>query len=221
VWFGKSYGRDHFLEHSLTVFWGALRIPLLTRLLCLTSCLGQAAKPEPKKSKTGLKVGDDASILDISLTTEEDKEVKLADLVKEKGIVIFMYPKANTGGWAGGCDHCHGNLPVRSWASASYRCPYLDMLAAGRSARCDLLTFSHASMHMHDSLHCAGGCTKQACGFKDNYSGFTKAGYEIYGETLTLEHSDKGEAGHQGGCNHAQTYHRQSSSYKKSAGPVA
>lgn len=81
-------------------------------------------KSEGKKVKSGSKlvVGDNVSAVDVSLLTEDSKEVTLAEITKDKGAVIFMYPKANT-----------------------------------------------------------GGCTKQACGFKDNYEVFTKANFDVYG----------------------------------------
>lgn len=50
-----------------------------------------------KKSKA-LAIGDNVSALDVELLTEEEETVKLADLVEDKGAVIFMYPKANTSG---------------------------------------------------------------------------------------------------------------------------
>ncbi|KAL4457797.1 hypothetical protein ABPG75_012662 [Micractinium tetrahymenae] len=79
-----------------------------------------------KKAKAGaLAVGQliaDAGLSDYELLREDDTPVKLGDLVKERGIVIFMYPRANT-----------------------------------------------------------GGCTKQACGFRDRIEEFTTAGYDVYG----------------------------------------
>ena len=78
----------------------------------------------PKKAKTGSKlaVGDNVSSVSITLLTNEENEVTLSELTKEKGIVIFTYPRAAT-----------------------------------------------------------PGCTKQACGFRDNYSKITDAGFEVYG----------------------------------------
>lgn len=83
-----------------------------------------ADKPSTKKSKSGgkLAVGDNVSAIEAVLTTEEEKEVTLTSLCEDQGVIIFMYPKANT-----------------------------------------------------------GGCTKQACGFKDNYDTLKKEGYDVYG----------------------------------------
>jgi len=44
-----------------------------------------------------VKVGETIP-LDVTLNTEEDKEVSVKDLVAEKGCVFFLYPKANTPG---------------------------------------------------------------------------------------------------------------------------
>lgn len=66
----------------------------------------KAAAVAPKKASSSKKlaVGDNISSVGATLITEEEKEVTLAELTKEKGIVIFMYPKANTGGWCV-CHH--------------------------------------------------------------------------------------------------------------------
>ncbi|GAQ86478.1 Thioredoxin superfamily protein [Klebsormidium nitens] len=64
-----------------------------------------AAKEEAaptKKGKGGLAIGDDFPNLpelefDES-TPEEKKTVKLSDVLKDHGIILFFYPKANTGG---------------------------------------------------------------------------------------------------------------------------
>lgn len=82
-------------------------------------------KTVTKKAKSGaskLAIGDNVSSVTATLLTNEEKEVTLAELTKDKGLVIFMYPKANT-----------------------------------------------------------GGCTKQACGFRDNYGDIVDAGFEVYG----------------------------------------
>ena len=58
-------------------------------------------KAAPKKSSSKkLAVGDNISSVGATLITEEEKEVTLSELTKEKGIVIFMYPRANTPGWS-------------------------------------------------------------------------------------------------------------------------
>ncbi|EFN58795.1 hypothetical protein CHLNCDRAFT_50289 [Chlorella variabilis] len=85
----------------------------------------KTAAPEPAakkgKAKSGtLAVGD--TVPSSLLLREDDTEVQLLDLVKDKGIVVFMYPRANT-----------------------------------------------------------GGCTKQACGFRDRVEEFTAAGFDVYG----------------------------------------
>ncbi|KAI8808124.1 thioredoxin-like protein [Cladochytrium replicatum] len=67
-----------------------------------------------------LAVGD--TVPDFPLINEENQDVKLHDLVKEKGAVIFVYPAANT-----------------------------------------------------------GGCTKQACDYRDHFTDFEKAGYQVFG----------------------------------------
>lgn len=85
----------------------------------------EAQAEEPKKSKNGLAVGD--PLPDFELETEDStaddkKTITAKDLVKDKGAVLFFYPKAST-----------------------------------------------------------PGCTTQACGFRDNYEAYTKAGYAVYG----------------------------------------
>ncbi|GAA6064187.1 hypothetical protein JCM10212_005768 [Sporobolomyces blumeae] len=55
----------------------------------------QDAKKDKKVGK-GYKVGD--VVADISLKDDEDKEVSLATLYNETGLVILSYPKANTPG---------------------------------------------------------------------------------------------------------------------------
>jgi len=64
-----------------------------------------SSSPAKKAKSAGgkLAVGDNVSAVDVTLTTEEEKEVTLSDITKDKGVVIFMYPKANTGG----CEY-HG-----------------------------------------------------------------------------------------------------------------
>lgn len=50
----------------------------------------------PKKAKSGgskLAVGDNVSAVTATLLTNDEKEVTLAELAKDKGLVIFMYPK--------------------------------------------------------------------------------------------------------------------------------
>lgn len=88
-------------------------------------------KAAPKSGKK-LAIGDNVSSVDIELTNEEEQPCKLAELTKNKGAVVFMYPRANT-----------------------------------------------------------GGCTKQACGFKDNYSGFEKAGFAVFGLSFDKAKSQK------------------------------
>ncbi|KAI3436734.1 hypothetical protein D9Q98_006149 [Chlorella vulgaris] len=75
---------------------------------------------ESKKQRSALAVGD--VVPDVQVLREDGETVKVRDLVKNKGIVIFMYPRANT-----------------------------------------------------------GGCTKQACGFKDKIEEFAAAGFDVYG----------------------------------------
>ena len=59
---------------------------------------GDAAPAATKKSKSALAVGDNVSAVAAELTTEDGRQVTLAELTKDTGIVIFMYPKANTSG---------------------------------------------------------------------------------------------------------------------------
>lgn len=83
----------------------------------------EASKAEVKQAKTDLNVGDEMP--DIGALDSEDGglgSVDLKALSREKGLVIFFYPKANT-----------------------------------------------------------GGCTTQACGFRDNYEAIKSAGYEVFG----------------------------------------
>lgn len=71
------------------------------------------------------------------------------EVLKETGIVLFAYPKANTPG----CTNQVG--------PSCRRCP----LCLGS---------------MRVSAHAATHACMQACGFRDNYEAFKKAGYEIY-----------------------------------------
>lgn len=75
---------------------------------------------ETKKVKSTLTMGD--IIPEATLENEEVHAFNLEDLTRDSGVVIFLYPKANT-----------------------------------------------------------GGCSKQACGFKEQYNNLKKAGYEVYG----------------------------------------
>jgi peroxiredoxin Q/BCP len=52
--------------------------------------------PAPKKVKKGLVVGD--KLPDVSLLDEEGNSVEVSDISKEKGIILFAYPKASTPG---------------------------------------------------------------------------------------------------------------------------
>jgi thioredoxin-dependent peroxiredoxin len=52
--------------------------------------------PEAKKAKKGLVVGD--TLPDLTLLDEEGNSVKVGDITKEKGIILFAYPKASTPG---------------------------------------------------------------------------------------------------------------------------
>ncbi|GAB0489767.1 hypothetical protein MMPV_000992 [Pyropia vietnamensis] len=70
--------------------------------------------------KSGLSVGDDFPAM--KLLADDGKEVDLGAVLQERGLVLFMYPKANT-----------------------------------------------------------PGCTKQACGFRDNTAELVAAGFAVYG----------------------------------------
>lgn len=41
---------------------------------------------------------------------------------------------------------------------------------------------------------CAGGCTKQACGFRDRFDEFTAAGYDVYGMSFDKPKSQVGSS---------------------------
>ncbi|GAA6039452.1 hypothetical protein JCM8097_009554 [Rhodosporidiobolus ruineniae] len=57
----------------------------------------EAEADEPAKVEGGkYKIGD--VVEDVKLQNEDDKEVSLAELYNEQGLVIFSYPKANTPG---------------------------------------------------------------------------------------------------------------------------
>lgn len=77
-----------------------------------------------KKTKTGSKKAVVGKPVDASLSflMENEKHVTLGELIKNKGVVIFMYPRANT-----------------------------------------------------------PGCTKQACGFRDDHKEFAKYDFDVYG----------------------------------------
>ncbi|ETW02206.1 hypothetical protein H310_05772 [Aphanomyces invadans] len=80
--------------------------------------MANTAAEDKGPSKT-LKVGD--VVPNVALKNEDDVEVNVHDLVKEKGAVFFMFPRADT-----------------------------------------------------------PGCTKQACGFRDEYEKFKAAGYNVF-----------------------------------------
>ncbi|GMH41594.1 hypothetical protein BSKO_09504 [Bryopsis sp. KO-2023] len=87
--------------------------------------LAKAEESDVKKLKSGLAVGD--ACPDFELETDEsspgaERKISLKEMVKDNGVVIFAYPRANT-----------------------------------------------------------PGCTTQACGFKDKFDVFEKAGYKVYG----------------------------------------
>ncbi|KAG7669383.1 hypothetical protein Ndes2526B_g05702 [Nannochloris sp. 'desiccata'] len=82
----------------------------------------KAAAPKKAKAGSKLSVGDNVSSVSVTLLTNDEKEVTLSELTKDKGIVIFTYPRAAT-----------------------------------------------------------PGCTKQACGFRDNYSKITDKNFEVFG----------------------------------------
>ena len=60
----------------------------------------EVAKSSTKKQKSAkLEVGSNAcDVLDVTFLREDDSKTTLKDLVKDNGIVIFMYPRANTPG---------------------------------------------------------------------------------------------------------------------------
>ena len=85
---------------------------------------GAKSPASEKKTKTGSAKASVGKPVDTSLAflMENDTKVTLGELIKDKGVVIFMYPRANT-----------------------------------------------------------PGCTKQACGFRDDYKEFEKHGFDVYG----------------------------------------
>jgi len=60
---------------------------LIALLVCGASMAAEGA---------GVKVGD--AISDVSAPDENGKTVKLSDYKGKSGLVVFFYPKANTGG---------------------------------------------------------------------------------------------------------------------------
>lgn len=82
-----------------------------------TPASGKKTKSVPKKAEVGKPV--DASL---AFLMENEEKKTLGDLIETRGVVIFMYPRANT-----------------------------------------------------------PGCTKQACGFRDDYEEFEKCGFDVYG----------------------------------------
>jgi len=83
---------------------------------------GKEDSVKKSKKSSKLSIGDNVESIDVTLMLENEKETTLSDIVKDKGAVIFMYPRANT-----------------------------------------------------------PGCTKQACGFRDDYKKFEKLGFDVYG----------------------------------------
>ncbi|KAA8499912.1 Peroxiredoxin [Porphyridium purpureum] len=83
---------------------------------------GEPSGSVPTKASVKKVAVGDSLPLELELENENGETCKLGDLVKERGCVFFMYPKANT-----------------------------------------------------------PGCTKQACGFNDNLTPITAAGYDVYG----------------------------------------
>jgi peroxiredoxin Q/BCP len=57
-----------------------------------------AAPAAAKKAKGALAVGDNVSAVTATLTLNDGAETTLAALTADSGAVIFMYPRANTGG---------------------------------------------------------------------------------------------------------------------------
>lgn len=89
-------------------------------------------KVNKKQKSSKLAIGDNIESIDVMLMKEDESTVTLSELTKDKGVVIFLYPRANT-----------------------------------------------------------PGCTKQACGFRDNYDEFTKAGFDVYGMSYDKPKSQK------------------------------
>jgi thioredoxin-dependent peroxiredoxin len=82
----------------------------------------KAAAPKKAKAGSKLAIGDNVSKVTNTLLTNDEKEVTLSELTKDKGIIIFTYPRAAT-----------------------------------------------------------PGCTKQACGFRDNYKKITDVNFDVFG----------------------------------------
>ena len=79
-------------------------------------------QPSNKKASSGKSTLDSVSSITSSLTTNDERTVSLSELAAEQGLVVFLYPRANT-----------------------------------------------------------PGCTKQACGFRDNYDEFQECGFDVWG----------------------------------------
>jgi len=79
------------------------------------------ASPAPATSASDHKK-ESGSVPEVTLTNEDEEKVVLKDVLDKSGIVLFSYPKANT-----------------------------------------------------------GGCTTQACGYRDIYADIQKEGFEVYG----------------------------------------
>ena len=80
-------------------------------------------KEQPAKNgKAGLAAGDDLPAFEVETdeSTEEAKAtVSSSDLVKESGIIIFFYPKANTGGCT--TQGCGFNEHLEELQEAGYK----------------------------------------------------------------------------------------------------
>jgi thioredoxin-dependent peroxiredoxin len=58
---------------------------------------GESAAKKPATPKPVFEVGKPV-VKDVTLVNQDDAPVTFSDLYKDSGVVIFMYPKANTPG---------------------------------------------------------------------------------------------------------------------------
>lgn len=99
------------------------------------------------------------------MLNNDDKAVTLGDLTKDNGIIIFMYPKANTGG-------CTKYVWYTIWYIFIYS--YVDILYFVAIFVMTIHNWRQISKLFKQK-------NRQACGFRDNYAEIEKAGYKVYG----------------------------------------
>ncbi|KAJ3793042.1 thioredoxin-like protein [Lentinula aff. detonsa] len=106
------------------------------------------AKADP--SEAGPALG--SFLPEITLKSEKEVDVQVSLLAENKGVVLFLVPKADT----------------RAFTVFSLFCITI------------FSSLSVTSLLIPGDLFFLAGCTNQACGFRDIYAEFTSAEYDVY-----------------------------------------